>query len=99
LQGDDEVVPAFGQAVADLDGRTRHDRAGDQTLGLELLQPLGEQAVRQPVDASQDVAEPLGAEGERAQDRCAPAAADDPDGGLEASARLVDDHRRGRGDV
>jgi hypothetical protein len=37
LQGDDEVVPAFGQAIADLDGRGRHDRAGDQALGLESL--------------------------------------------------------------
>jgi hypothetical protein len=86
LQGDGEVVPSSGQAVADLDGRGRHDGAGNQALGLEFLQPQREQSVRYPVDAPPDVPESLGAEGERAQYRCAPAAADDLDGGLEALA-------------
>src|SRR5579859_8099676 len=94
LQGYGEVAPAFAQAVEDLDWSGRHDGSGDKPLGLELLQPQGEQSVRYPVHAPADVPEALGADGKRAQDGCVPAAADDLDGGLEPPARLVVDDRR-----
>jgi hypothetical protein len=81
LDGREEVPPVRGEPVADRDRCGRFDDPVDQAYPLKLLQPCGQHAVRQSVDAGDDLGEPAGAARQSEKNAAVPAAAEQFDDG------------------
>src|SRR4051794_16898200 len=88
-EGVAEIPPALGQLVLDLHGRAVADPALDDPTRLELLQALGEQAIRQVGNGVGDLAEAhrTGLE-QDVDDGPAPALAHELDGLVQAGAAV-----------
>jgi len=83
-----ERAPFFGELVFDADRRFRHDDAGDDALGLELAQALGQHAVADVGNGRAQLGEPHPPVKEELDDGAGPAPADELDGPVELRAQM-----------
>jgi len=81
-----QVGPGRREGVFDQDGAAAGDLAAHDALGLELLEALREQVVRDSRDRLADLPEAPGPAKEHAHDLRVPAAAEDLGGALEVLA-------------
>src|SRR5262249_14901715 len=83
-----ERAPLLGELVLDADGRFGHDDAGDDLLGLELAEPLGEHPIADVRDGAAKLGKSHAVVQEQTDDGARPAPADQLDGLVELGAEV-----------
>lgn len=85
-----KISTLLGQLVFDPDGRVGMDDSGDDAFRLQLLEPLGKQAIAQPGHRVDDVREACRSAEHRTQDGARPTSSDELNSPVEVGADITD---------